>query len=354
MALFEWNKDNLKDGLVAVERTEFSGEQMRERTDLQPRLRDKPEAIEPDLFIVAEEYSNSDCRIDLLGLDKEGNIVVIELKRDEDKFMDLQAIRYAALVSTMTFNDIVKAHSEFLAKREQEKAEEEKEKAEEAKSPEELTEESHKKLLEFLSSDDDVEIESDDDVEISSTPRIILVASDFPKELTTAVLWLNDQGLDIKCVQAIPYKLVEQLLIDISQIIPLKEAADYQVKKAEKAEKAREVRDARRRNKNTYNILAEKGVIEQGTVITLLPSVRSPNEGDINPEDSRRRAEFTGDGKKVKWKGDGEQHSSLSNLCVHMRDKYRFGFNQGGINGYAYWALEGEDKNLCEKSDEYR
>ncbi len=347
MALFEWNKDNLKDGLVAVERTEFSGEQMRERTDLQPRLRDKPEAIEPDLFIVAEEYSNSDCRIDLLGLDKEGNIVVIELKRKEDKFMDLQAIRYAALVSTMTFNDLVKAHSEFLAERE-------KENAEEAKSPEELTEESHKKLLEFLSSADDVEIESADDVEISSTPRIILVASDFPKELTTAVLWLNDQGLDIKCVQAIPYKLVEQLLIDISQIIPLKEAADYQVKKAEKAEREREVRDARRRNKNTYNILAEKGVIEQGTVITLLPSVRSLEEENINPEDSRRCAEFTGDGKKVKWKGDGEQHSSLSNLCVHMRDKYGFGFNQGGINGYAYWALEGEDKNLCEKSDEYR
>ena len=29
--------------------------------------------------------------------------------------MDLQAIRYAALVSTMTFNDLVKAHSEFLS-----------------------------------------------------------------------------------------------------------------------------------------------------------------------------------------------------------------------------------------------
>ena len=342
MALFKWNKDNFKDDLLEIKRTEFAQEK-----DLQRLLRDKPEAIERGLFIVAEEYSNwaeSSRRIDLLGLDKEGNIVVVELKRDKGPFMDLQAIRYAALVSTMTFNDLVKAHSEFLAKRE-------KEKAEEAKSPEELTEESRKKLLEFLSSDDDVEIESDDDVEISSTPRIILVASDFPKELTTAVLWLNDQGLDVKCVQAIPYKLGEERLIDISQIIPLKEAADYQVKKAEKE---REVRVAKKRNKNTYKILAEKGLIEQGTVITLLPSVRSPEEGDINPEDPRRRAEFTGDGKKVKWKGDGEQHSSLSKLSEHMRDEHGFRFNQGGINGYACWALEGEDKDLYAKSDEYR
>ena len=53
-----------------------------------------------------------------MGLDEDGNIVVIELKRtDEESFMDLQAIRYAALVSTMSFGDLVNAHEEYLAKR---------------------------------------------------------------------------------------------------------------------------------------------------------------------------------------------------------------------------------------------
>ena len=44
-------------------------------------------------------------RIDLLGIDEQANLVVIELKRTEDGgHMDLQAIRYAAMVSTLTFD----------------------------------------------------------------------------------------------------------------------------------------------------------------------------------------------------------------------------------------------------------
>ena len=338
MALFKWNKDNLKDDLLEIERTEFAQEK-----DLQRLLRDKPEAIERGLFIVAEEYSNwaeSSRRIDLLGLDGEGNIVVIELKRNENQFMDLQAIRYAALVSTMTFKDLVEAHSAFLSKRGQEAAER-------AKSQEELTEASRKSLLSFI------EKEADDDVEISSKPRIILVAQEFPKELTTAVLWLNDQGqLDVKCMQAIPYKLGEELLIDISQIIPLKEAADYQVKKAEKERKARVAQKKRTQGEKTHKILTREGFIKEGTVITLLPF--SKEEGDINPEDPKRRATFTDNGGKVVWEEDRKSYKTLTSLCTQMRDNHGFSMFPPSINGYAYWALEGEDKSLWERSKPYR
>ncbi len=324
--------------MLEIKRTEFTQEK-----DLQRLLRDKPEAIEQGLFIVAEEYSNwedSGRRIDLLGLDKEGNIVVVELKRDEGPFMDLQAIRYAALVSTMTFNDLVKTHSAFLSKRE-------KEVAEGAKSPEELTDEaSRKSLLSFLDK------ESDDEVEISSTPRIILVAPEFPIELTTAVLWLNDQGLDIKCVQAIRYKLDEESLIDISQVIPLKEAADYQVEKAEKEREARGAQKKRTQGELTHKILTREGFIKQGTVITLLPS--SKEGGNINPKDPKRRATFTDNEGEVVWEEDEESYKSLNKLCIHMRDNHSFPFPPGQMNGYQLWALEGEDKDLYTKSDEYR
>ncbi|MXX36651.1 MAG: DUF91 domain-containing protein [Gemmatimonadetes bacterium] len=287
MALFKWNKDNLKDDLLEIKRTEFAQEK-----DLQRLLRDKPEAIERGLFIVAEEYSNwaeSSRRIDLLGLDKEGNIVVVELKRDKGTFMDLQAIRYAALVSTMTFNDLVKAHTAFLSKREQETTEG-------AESQEEPTEASRKSLLSFLDK------ESDDEVEIGSTPRIILVAPEFPIELTTAVLWLNDQELDVKCVQTIPYKLGEELLIDISQVIPLKEAADYQVEKSEKEREARGAQKKRTQGELTHKILTREGFIKQG--LRPLPK----EEGDINPGDPKRRTTFTGNGGKVVWEEDGEKN----------------------------------------------
>ena len=175
MALFKFNADHLEP----LERTNFLEEGIKERSDLQRVLRDKPEAIEPGLSIVAEEFGNweeSRRRIDLLGLDGEGNLVVIELKRNEDTFMDLQAIRYAALVSPLRFNDLVEAHQDYMFSRN-------------------IDGDSRSRLLSILSE------EPDDEFEIGSKPRIILVAQNFSSELTTAVIWLVDQGLDIKCVQ---------------------------------------------------------------------------------------------------------------------------------------------------------
>lgn len=54
-------------------------------------------------------------RIDLLGIDKAANIVVIELKRIEDGgHMELQAIWYAAMVSTLTFDRVVEIFEKYL------------------------------------------------------------------------------------------------------------------------------------------------------------------------------------------------------------------------------------------------
>ena len=40
---------------------------------------------------------------------------------------------------------------------------------------------------------------------IGDNVRIILVAADFSKELTTTVLWLNERDLDIRCLRVRPY-----------------------------------------------------------------------------------------------------------------------------------------------------
>ncbi|VAX10970.1 putative inner membrane protein [hydrothermal vent metagenome] len=61
------------------------------------------------------EWEESRRRIDLLGIDKAANIVVIELKRTEDGgHMELQAIRYAAMVSTLTFDRVVEIFEKYL------------------------------------------------------------------------------------------------------------------------------------------------------------------------------------------------------------------------------------------------
>jgi RecB family endonuclease NucS len=63
--------------------------------------------ISDDLLVLAEEFSqweDSCRRVDLLAVDRNGELVVIELKRSEDGgHMDLQSLRYAVMISTMTF-----------------------------------------------------------------------------------------------------------------------------------------------------------------------------------------------------------------------------------------------------------
>jgi hypothetical protein len=53
------------------------------------------------------------------------------------------------------------------------------------------------------------------------------------------VLWLNEYGLDIRCVKLQPYVLDGHLLLGVEQVIPLPEAAQYQVQIREKQEAKR-------------------------------------------------------------------------------------------------------------------
>ena len=92
---------------------------MRERQDLQNILKIQIDVIAPDTLVVAEEFGDwegSRRRIDLLGIDKSANLVVIELKRTEDGgHMELQALRYASMISTLTFSELVDIYTRYLA-----------------------------------------------------------------------------------------------------------------------------------------------------------------------------------------------------------------------------------------------
>jgi len=214
MALYEVTSDNL----TRIVQTTFDRVGLRERTDLQRLLQKQIDVILPDTLIITEEFGEweeSKRRIDLLGLDKDANLVVIELKRTEDGgHMELQAIRYAAMVSTMTFERVVDIYGRYLATNGR-------------------NADGRAIILDFLG------WEEPDEDSFAQDVRIVLVSANFSKELTTAVMWLNKRDLDIRCIRVIPYQDKERVLIDVQQVIPLPEAAEYQIQIREKEQKER-------------------------------------------------------------------------------------------------------------------
>lgn len=117
MAIYRMTSDKLEE----IPATSFANENIMERGDLQRLLRDQPDVLEEELFIISEEFSRwqeSGRSIDLLGLDAEGRLTVIELKRTESgDHAELQAIRYAAMVANMTMEQAIDAHRDYLTKR---------------------------------------------------------------------------------------------------------------------------------------------------------------------------------------------------------------------------------------------
>ena len=225
MAIYQMNGNSI----AAVAPATFANLGISERGDLQRLLRDQIEVIAPDTLVVAEEFGDweeSRRRIDLLGIDKDANLVVIELKRSEDGgHMELQALRYAAMVSTMTFEQVVAIFESYIGKR-----------GDDANA--------RQTLLDFLEWD-----EADED-EFANDVRIVLASAEFSKELTTAVLWLCERQIDIRCVRLKPYGTRDNILLDVSQVIPLPEAQEYQVRLKEKQQKERA---ARKKNREEWN-----------------------------------------------------------------------------------------------------
>jgi hypothetical protein len=213
-----------RSGISRIEETTFSQVGLHERRDLQRLLREHIEVVAPGTMVISEEFGDwedSRRRIDLLGIDKAANLVVIELKRTEDGgHMDLQSIRYAAMVSTMTFDQAIDVYRRYLKQSGKE------------------DQGARAAILDFL------EWEEPDDDRFAQDVRIILASAEFSRELTTSVLWLINHDIDIRCVRLKPYRLEERLLVDVEQIIPLPEAAEYQIQVQEKARKEREARSS--------------------------------------------------------------------------------------------------------------
>ena len=247
--------------IVPVESTTFREQDLKERSDLQALLKSQIDVISPDTLVVAEEFGDwedSRRRIDLLGIDKDANLVVFELKRTESGgHMELQAIRYAAMISTLTFDRLVTIYEEYMSRNDVEK-------------------DARDGLLEFLRWD------NPEEERFGQKVRIVLASAEFSKELTTSVLWLNDHGLDIRCVRMRPCDNNGQILLDVQTVIPIPGAEGYQIGIREKKQRERA---SRKSGRDKYDVtIGDERYPEQTKRSMMLLIVSKVLNGGGTPE----------------------------------------------------------------------
>ena len=190
----------------------------REREHLQEWLENSPTAFGDDdeLLFIQKEFDGFDDtreRLDLLAIDKQGDLVIIENKLDDSgRDVTWQVLKYASYCSNLSKQQIKDIYQSYLDKKG-------------------VSENAESNISDFLDAEDFKEIQ------LNKTQRIILVSGNYRKEVTSTVLWLLQKyNLKIQCFKATPYSFGEQIFLNIEQIIPVHEVEEYTIRMAEKAQ----------------------------------------------------------------------------------------------------------------------
>jgi hypothetical protein len=192
---------------TAVSRIPLQELGLTERAHLQEWVIAHPEIIGSGVLTVAFEFdqwtasngTNPRDRLDVLGLDRDGRLVIAELKRGRvPDTVELQAIKYAAMASRFNEETLADLHAAFLRK----------------VDGVSLT---TAEALEKLQSHADSGLSA----ELLLQPRIVLLAEDFSPTVTSSVVWLNEQGVDITLKQYQAYRTTrDETVVTCLAVLP--------------------------------------------------------------------------------------------------------------------------------------
>lgn len=151
------------DGKLTALESTLKDERRTEPYDLEPWLASNPEILGADIMIIARQVPTKSGPLDLLGIDKSGNTVIVEIKRDQlPRECLAQAIDYASAVAGWTAERLSEVCLEYT-----------------------------NKTLEdaFNEAFPDVDLES---VNVNSIQRIALVGFSIETSLERMIEWLSD------------------------------------------------------------------------------------------------------------------------------------------------------------------
>ncbi|WP_025795548.1 DUF4268 domain-containing protein [Vibrio parahaemolyticus] len=193
-----------------IETKRFTDLGFRERDHLQEWLANQPDALGEELLIIQKEFDGFDDtreRLDLLALDKDGNLVIIENKLDDTgRDVMWQALKYASYCSNLTKSQIVEIYQIYLNR---------------------YCDGGDAKFLlcEFLDAPDLSEIVLNSGI----NQRLMLVAANFRKEVTSTALWLLNHDIQVQCFKVTPYAMAQDIFLNVEQIIPTPEAKELMI-----------------------------------------------------------------------------------------------------------------------------
>lgn len=176
---------------------------------------------EETLLVVGQQVRNERSGVsDLTALDADGNIVLIEIKRDvEDvkgrrEAFEFQAIRYAASYAKIKTPDelVDLVYSSYI----------ERHRAEYELGDLTSTEQATRLLNQFLVGNNALKT-------FNSKQRIMLIASSFDNQTLSAVAWLISNGVDISCFAIAPVIVGEQSFLNIEKVLPPPDLDEFYV-----------------------------------------------------------------------------------------------------------------------------
>ena len=202
--------DRSQNRIQPLQPRKFSELNFTERHHLQEWLANAPEALGEELLIIQKEFDGFDDtreRLDLLALDKDGNLVIIENKLDDTgRDVVWQTLKYASYCSGLSKLQIIEIYQRYLNRYEG---------GGDASSL----------LCEFFGVEDMEELK----LNKGNSQRLMMVAANFRKEVTSTALWLLGYGIVVQCFKTTPFSDGNELYLNIEQIIPTPEAKELMI-----------------------------------------------------------------------------------------------------------------------------
>lgn len=171
-------------------------------------IKRNPSFLHEDLVIFSQQYKfPSGEKADLIGIDENGSLVTIEIKRGKTgKKVDIQSLKYASYVSNWNYDDIEKIAKHFFEE-----------------NPDLLEEKFHSLttlLQERFGEEFSVE-------NLNRRQRIVIVAQRIEARIGSVLVWLYNQNVDIKAVEFEPYEINGTTYLYSKVVIPIKPYKKY-------------------------------------------------------------------------------------------------------------------------------